>query len=114
MCKILERLLEKKRKIKKYLLIVKGLIKKKIGEIKMPLITNKKQTPSLTTYSLITQFEKESLILASPVTGRKHQIRKHFSMIGHPIIGDDKFGAKESDYFFFILFILNLKVKMKK
>ena len=80
----------------------------------MPLITNKKQTHSLTTYSLITKFEKESLILASPITGRKHQIRKHFSMIGHPIIGDDKFGAKKATIFFFILFILNLKMKMKK
>ena len=44
----------------------------------MPLITNKKQTPSLTTYSLITQFEKESLILASPVTGRKTSNKKTF------------------------------------
>ena len=105
----------RKRKIKKkYLLIVKGLIKKKTGEIKMPLITNKKQTPSLTTYSLITQFEKESLILASPVTGRKHQIRKHFSMIGHPIIGDDKFGAKESDYFFLHSFYLEFKSENEK
>ena len=33
----------KERKKKKYLLIVKGLIKEKSGEIKLPIITNKKE-----------------------------------------------------------------------
>ena len=27
----------------------------------------------------------------NPITGRKHQLRKQLSMIGHPIYGDDKY-----------------------
>ena len=71
----------KARKIKKYLLIVRGLIKNKSGEINMPIITNKKQNTSITNYTLITKSNEKSLILASPITGRKHQIRKHFSIM---------------------------------
>ena len=48
------------------------------------------------------------------ITGRKHQIRKHFSIIGHPIIGDDKFGTKESDYFFLHSFYIEFKNENKK
>jgi 23S rRNA pseudouridine955/2504/2580 synthase len=30
-----------------------------------------------------------------PVTGRQHQLRAHMALIGHPILGDDKFGGLE-------------------
>ena len=33
-----------------------------------------------------------TLVLARPVTGRTHQLRVHFSHIGHPILGDDVYG----------------------
>ena len=39
---------------------------------------------------------KFSLIKIKPLTGRSHQIRAQLSSIGHPIIGDIKYGAKES------------------
>ena len=91
----------RERKIKKkYLLLVKGLVKNKTGEIKIPIITNKKESSATTKYTLITYLNKISLILASPLTGRKHQIRKHFSTIGHPILGDERFGLKDNSNFF--------------
>ncbi len=31
-----------------------------------------------------------------PMTGRTHQLRVHCSAIGHPILGDDKYGADQS------------------
>ena len=31
-----------------------------------------------------------------PLTGRPHQIRAQLSSVGHPIVGDIKYGAKES------------------
>lgn len=41
-----------------------------------------------------------SLVKASPVTGRKHQIRRHFKHISHPIIGDAKHGKSVHNRFF--------------
>ena len=105
----------RERKIKKkYLLLVKGLIKDKTGEIKMPIITNKKENSAITKYTLITCSNKNSLILASPLTGRKHQIRKHFSMIGHPILGDEKFGLKDNNNFFLHSYYIEFENEKKK
>ncbi len=33
-----------------------------------------------------------SLVLCEPITGRTHQLRVHFSHLGHPILGDDIYG----------------------
>ena len=41
-----------------------------------------------TEWKLKKTFDEFSLIEASPLTGRTHQIRTHLSLIGHPILGD--------------------------
>ena len=38
-----------------------------------------------------------SVVEAIPITGRTHQLRVHFSYIGHPLLGDDIYG-KECQY----------------
>ena len=41
-----------------------------------------------------------SLIAASPMTGRNHQIRRHLKHVFHPIIGDTTYGdGKQNDFF---------------
>jgi len=48
--------------------------------------------PSLTRVRMLRQDPGRSLLLASPATGRTHQLRVHLSWIGHPILGDHLYG----------------------
>lgn len=41
-----------------------------------------------------------SLVEASPRTGRRHQLRRHFKHIFHPIIGDTRYGEGRHNRFF--------------
>jgi len=51
---------------------------------------------SHTAYRVISEIEGRSLLEVDLLTGRKHQIRVHFSEAGHPIVGDRKYGDKKS------------------
>lgn len=51
--------------------------------------------PSETRYRILQRFENATLIEASPITGRTHQIRVHCLHAGHPIACDDKYGDKQ-------------------
>ena len=46
---------------------------------------------SLTRFRVLDSFSAYTLVEASPVTGRTHQIRVHSAWAGHPIAGDDKY-----------------------
>lgn len=90
-----------------YLAIVEGIVKYK-GTVKSYL----KETKTLLTYSsnkkdgklAITEYEpisyhnKNTLLKINIKTGRKNQIRVHMKDIGHPIIGDKKYGSKKDLY----------------
>lgn len=52
---------------------------------------------SETKYRVIKKLEKTSLVEVDLITGRKHQIRKHFEMIGYPIMGDPRYGEKNKN-----------------
>lgn len=43
-----------------------------------------------------------SLLKASPITGRTHQIRVHTALAGHPVVGDKIYGPSEDCYLEFI------------
>lgn len=52
---------------------------------------------AITKYKVLFSSEKISIVEATPITGRTHQLRVHFAHIGHPILGDDVYG-KPSDH----------------
>ncbi|MBP3315546.1 MAG: RluA family pseudouridine synthase [Clostridia bacterium] len=47
---------------------------------------------ALTHYEVIARSDRYTLVLASPETGRTHQLRVHFASLGCAILGDDMYG----------------------
>ncbi len=59
-----------------------------------------KEEPALTRYKTVKHFKVDenleySLLEVDPKTGRFHQIRRHLKTIGHPLLGDEKYGNSE-------------------
>lgn len=80
---------------KKYLTLVKGLVKNPI-DIKEPL----DEKTAFTHINPIDFFTGYTLLEVEIFTGRKHQIRRHLAMKGMPVIGDDLYGDDEENEFF--------------
>lgn len=51
----------------------------------------------ITKYRVLDEKNDLSLVEVELVTGRTHQIRAHFSSIGHPLLGDGKYGVNRDD-----------------
>ena len=49
----------------------------------------------ITSYRVLQNFGQFTLIEAKPLTGRTHQIRGHRQHMGHPIVGDPKYGVDD-------------------
>ena len=65
------------------------------GERRVRVSTEGK--PSKTQWNVKERFMHATLVHASPLSGRTHQIRVHGLSIGHPLVGDEKYGH-ETEY----------------
>lgn len=90
---------------KTYIALVKGrltpdegIVEAKIGRDprhrkKMAVVERGRE--ARTEYRVIKYFDSQyTLLEVKPKTGRTHQIRVHFSAIGHPVVGDSTYGGK--------------------
>lgn len=90
---------------RKYMALVYGNIKEDSGKIVMEIgrsasdrkkmsTKTKRGKEAVTRWKVIKKFGAATLIEAKLGTGRTHQIRVHFSAIGHPVLGDKTYGKK--------------------
>jgi 23S rRNA pseudouridine955/2504/2580 synthase len=91
---------------KYYYALVMGKWKPSCKVVKAPLLKNEVNSivrvnpngkSSETRFKVLTAFEQATLIQASPITGRTHQIRVHTQYTGHPIAWDDRYGDRRFD-----------------
>ena len=66
---------------------------------KHDVVVDPEGKPSVTNFRVLKRFSNATLIEASPLTGRTHQIRVHCQYAGHPIVGDQKYTATTRDQF---------------
>lgn len=53
-----------------------------------------KGDPARTDFRVARQADHATWLVARPRTGRTHQIRVHAAFVGHPVLGDDKYGGR--------------------
>ena len=94
---------------KEYLALVRGQWQSHCKVVQAPLLKNELSSgerivkvseqgkPSETRFSVEERYVNATLVKASPVTGRTHQIRVHTQYARHPIALDSKYGDKVFD-----------------
>jgi 23S rRNA pseudouridine1911/1915/1917 synthase len=92
--RILNRMFEEKKIEKTYYAITIGEMANQ-GKITSEIEGKKSQSNFILLESVISKrFRKLNLVKLKPHTGRKHQLRKHVSSIGNPILGDTAYGIE--------------------
>ncbi|MBM3941052.1 MAG: RluA family pseudouridine synthase [SAR202 cluster bacterium] len=87
---------------KRYLALVRGVVRRDQGEIDAPIARNPGNRQkmavveggraALTRFRVVERFKAHTLIEADLLTGRTHQVRVHLAAIGHPLVGDTTYG----------------------
>lgn len=93
---------------RKYIALVRGIIKEDTMDIDYPIgrsskdrkkmaVTYKNSKEAKTHIKVLKRFYNSNVTLveATLETGRTHQIRVHMAYVGHPLVGDEVYGKKD-------------------
>lgn len=96
---------------RKYIALVKGIVKEDKIDIDKPIgrsikdrkkmaVTDKNSRNAVTHISVLKRFyaSNVTLVEAELETGRTHQIRVHMAYLHHPLVGDEVYGKKDSNF----------------
>ena len=99
----LNREFDRREVLKSYLAAVDGVPSSNRGRINAPLrefgsgrtgVDSRRGKPSSTEWKVAERLAGATLLRVQPATGRRHQIRVHLYHIGHPILGDLRYGDR--------------------
>lgn len=90
---------------RRYLALVRGRVDHDRFEVDAPLgragarirVDATGGRRAATSFEILERLDRASLVEAAPRTGRTHQIRVHLSAIGHPVLGDGRYGGGGDD-----------------
>lgn len=103
---IFDRMIEEKTIVRTYAAEVQGNLRSDSGIIKEPIgkdrhhstrrIVSPTGQHAVTHYEVVNRYTGTCVVHLVLETGRTHQIRVHLAHIGHPIVGDTMYGARET------------------
>lgn len=94
---------------RRYLALVHGRVREKAGEVDAPIgrdpkdrqkmaVVQRNSKQAITTYRVLGRYHGYTYLDLKLKTGRTHQIRVHMSFIGHPVVGDPKYGPARAHF----------------
>ncbi len=92
-----------------YRAIVHGVLEAEEGTVEAPIgrderdrkrmaVNEKNGKAAVTHYQVLQRFREYTYIECRLETGRTHQIRVHMTSIGHPLLGDEVYGARKTPF----------------
>lgn len=91
---------------KRYGALVKGVLREPAGRIETLItrdsrdrkrfaVSGERGKAAVTLYRVVRSWDRYTLVLLKPKTGRTHQLRVHMRYLGHPILGDPLYGSPD-------------------
>lgn len=103
---ILDRMIEEKSIIRTYEAEVQGIVRDNSGIINAPIgkdrhhptrrVVSQSGQHAITHFEVVKRLKNTSIVQLQLETGRTHQIRVHMAHIGHPIVGDTMYNARQT------------------
>jgi 23S rRNA pseudouridine1911/1915/1917 synthase len=101
--RLLSRMIKEREVKREYLALIEGHPRSRSGTIDAPLgrdhraperraVRGRGAREARTHFSVLEPLPADTLVEARLETGRTHQVRAHFAAIGHPLVGDPRYG----------------------
>jgi 23S rRNA pseudouridine1911/1915/1917 synthase len=103
----LQKAIQARRVVRTYWAIICGHMKEMEGTIDLPIgrsrrdrkkmiVTDSNSREAQTHYRVVERYRSYDRLEITLGSGRTHQIRVHFSHLGHPVLGDPEYGGRDS------------------